>query len=165
MASVLCVEKLANCSWIFVQTTPRKSCQNLPFTVCWISCTNLLNCCLGMCAKLLSPSLSCLEISLAFLLSFSQSAHERIESNVIFSSFSSLNITPSDFWVIPKSNGWNRFRSMAEIECSFKSPFYFLIHPTLKTHLAIYFQSHFSFLIFHWLYKSHFKIRLSNFIT
>jgi len=45
----------------------------------------------------------CLLLLLAqksLLLSFFQSAHERIESNVIFSSFSSLNITSSDFWVI-----------------------------------------------------------------
>ena len=43
-----------------------------------LCCTNLLNCCLGMCAKLLSPSPHCPEISLALLLSFSQSAHERM---------------------------------------------------------------------------------------
>ena len=60
------------------QTAPRFLCKNLPFTMCWISCTNLLNCCLGMCAKLLSPSPPCSEISLALLLSFSQSAHERM---------------------------------------------------------------------------------------
>ena len=34
MALVLRAEKPANCSSIFVQTSPRKSCQNLPFTVC-----------------------------------------------------------------------------------------------------------------------------------
>ena len=109
---------------------------------CWYTATEtplLLHCCWYSAAH-------CPEISLALLLSFSQSAHERIW--MIFSSFSSLNLTPSDFWVIPKDT------------------FYFLIHPTLiKTHFVIYFQSHFSFLIFYWLYKSHFKIRLSNFIT
>ena len=36
-----------------------------------------------------------------------------------FLSFSSFNRTLSDFWVIPKSNGWNSFRSRAEIKCSF----------------------------------------------
>ena len=77
-AFVLCAEKPANCSSIFVQTAPRKSYQNLRFIVCWISCTNLLHCCLGMCAKLLSTSPPCSEISLALLLSFSQFAHERI---------------------------------------------------------------------------------------
>jgi len=38
----------------------------------------LLKCCLGMRAKLLPPSPHCPEISLALLLSFSQSAHERM---------------------------------------------------------------------------------------
>jgi len=55
--------------------------------------------CVPSCCLLLLPAKKSL------LLSFSQSAHERIESNVIFSSFSSLNITPSDFWVIQVTFG------------------------------------------------------------
>ena len=49
---------------------------NLPWTVCKLCCTVLLKYCLGMCAKLLPPPPHCSEISLALLLSFSQSAHE-----------------------------------------------------------------------------------------
>ena len=44
--------------------------------------------------------------------------------------------------------------------------FYFLIHPTLiKTHLVIYFQSHFSFLIYIDFIKVTLKLDFSNFIT
>ena len=113
---------------------------NLPWTVCKLCCTDLLKYCLGMCAKLLPPSPHCLEISLALLLSFSQSAHERIESNVIFFSFSSLNITPNDFWVIQVTFRWS-LNLMAEIDLDqwlrlnahLNLTFYFLIHPTLIT--------------------------------
>jgi len=57
-----------------------------------------LECVPSCCLLLLSAQKS-------LLLSFSQYAHERIESNVIFSSFSSLNITPSDSWVIQVTFG------------------------------------------------------------
>ena len=56
--------------------------KNLPFTVSsqlyGLAENVLLKCYLGKCAKLLPPSPHCLEISLALLLSFSQSAHERM---------------------------------------------------------------------------------------
>ena len=67
---------------------------------------------------------SCSEISLALLLSLS--------FNLLMKewmTFSSLNLTLSDFWVIPKSNRWNRLRSRAEIKCSFKSHFLFFNSP------------------------------------
>ena len=51
---------------------------NLPFSACSLCCSDLLKCCLGVCAKLLPLSPPCPEISLALLLSFSQSAHERM---------------------------------------------------------------------------------------
>ena len=97
------------------------------------------NCCLFLLLVQKSPLLSC------------SHSPNLLMKEMIFSSFSSFNITPSDFWVIQsdfwvisKSNGWNRFRSMAEIKCTFKSHFLFFNSPTLiKTHLVIYFQSHF----------------------
>ena len=46
-----------------------------------------------------------------------------------FPLFSSFNLTLSDFWEIPKSNGWDSFRSRAEIKCSFKSHFLFFNSP------------------------------------
>ncbi len=63
------------------------------------------------------------------LLSCSPSLNLLMKEWIIFSSFSSFNITPSDFWVISKSNGWNRLRSRTEIKCSFKSHFLFFNSP------------------------------------
>ena len=123
--------------------------------------------CVPSCCLLLLPAQKSL------LLSCSPSPNLLMKEWMTFSSFSSFNITPSDFWVIQVTFGWS-LNPMAEIDLDqwlrlnahLNLTFYLFIHSTLiKTHLVIYFQSHFSFLIFHWLYKSHFKIRLNNFIT
>ena len=76
--------------------------------------------CVPSCCLLLLPAQKSL------LLSCSPSPNLLMKEWMTFSSF---NITPSDFWVIYKSNGWNRFRSMVEIKCSFKSHFLFFNSP------------------------------------
>ena len=79
--------------------------------------------CVPSCCLLLLPAQKSL------LFSYSPSPNLLMKEWMTFSSFSSFNITPSDFWVISKSKGWNRFRSMAEIKCSFKSHFLFFNSP------------------------------------
>ena len=83
----------------------------LPWNVCQVATS----------FSFLSKNLPC---SFAILLSICS-----WKKKMMFSSFSSFNLTLSDFWRIPKSNGWDRLRSRAEIKCSFKSHFLFFNSP------------------------------------
>ena len=83
-------------------------------------------------AEFASPSPSQALFRKSLQLSFSSSLNLLMKEWMTFSSFSSFssfNLTLSDFWGIPKSNGWNRLRSRAEIKCSFKSHFLFFNSP------------------------------------
>ena len=91
-------------------------CCNSTVQTCWNSALLKLRC---WNSAVETPQLT---VQKSPLLSCSPSLNMLMKELMTFSSF---NLTPSDFWVIPKSNGWNRLRSKAEIKCSFQSHFLF----------------------------------------
>ena len=127
----ICAQKMVRLPW--------KTCHKLLYGFCLgnraksaLNCVQTLlyglaeiwpwNVCQG--AASFSSLLRNLPCSLALLLPICSWKNEWT-----FPSFSSFNLTLSDFWGIPKSNGWNRLRSRAEIKCSFKSHFLFFNSP------------------------------------
>ena len=86
-------------------TLPWNSCPNYLELCASPCCTDLLKCCLGMRTKVLFSFSSLLRNFLCSLLLLLSICSWKNEFH--FPSFSSFNLTLSDFWGIPKSNGWD----------------------------------------------------------